>query len=86
MESLAELDSEIMSSGEIPKSLGDKLDEFNKLSAATIESVTTTIYQFDPKMTNPPDSFIAADPQFWSQEMPSAAPAMKTASVKSKKK
>lgn len=86
MESLAELDAETASAGEFPKAMGDKLDDFDKLAAATIESITTTIYQFDPRLTNPPESFIAADPKFWSQEMPAAAPAMKTASIKGKKK
>jgi hypothetical protein len=86
MESLAEMDAMMASSDEFPKALGDKLDDFEKLSAATIDSITTTIYQLDPKMTNPPDSFVAADPKFWTQEMPAQAPPMKTASNRTKKK
>ena len=86
LESLAELDAMMAASAEFPKALGDKLDDFEKLSAATIESITTNIYQLDPKMTNPPESFIAADPKFWSQEMPAAQPVTRTASTRSKKK
>ncbi len=86
VESLAEMDADIASSAEFPKAMGDKLGDFEKLSAAAIESITTTIYQIDPKMTNPPAEFLAADPQFWSQEMPAAPPPMRTASTKGKKK
>ncbi|MBV9928387.1 MAG: hypothetical protein JOZ96_25450 [Acidobacteria bacterium] len=86
LESLAEMDSDLTNSAEFPKAMGDKLGDFEKLSAATIESITTTIYQIDPKMTNPPESFVAADPQFWSQEMPAAAPVTRTASARTKKK
>ena len=86
VESLAEMDAEMANSGDFPKALGDKLDDFEKLSAAAIESITTTIYQIDPKMTNPPDEFVAADPKFWSQEMPSAQAPTRTASTRAKKK
>lgn len=86
LESLAEMDAMLANSAEFPKAMGDKLDDFEKLSAATIESITTNIYQIDPKMTNPPEAFLAADPKFWSQEMPAAAPLTRTASTRGKKK
>ena len=86
LESLAELDAMMANSAEFPKAMGEKLDDFEKLSAATIESITTNIYQIDPKMTNPPESFLAADPKFWSQEMPAPPPLTRTASTRGKKK
>ena len=70
MESLAEMDAMIANAAEFPKAMGDKLDDFEKLAAATLESPVTVIYRIDPRMTNPPAEFVAADPQFWSQEMP----------------
>jgi len=86
LESLAELDAMMAASAEFPKAMGDKLGEFEKLSAATIESITTNIYQLDPRMTNPPEAFAAADPKFWSQEMPAASGMTKAASTRGKKK
>jgi hypothetical protein len=86
LESLSEMDADMANSAEFPKALGDKLDDFEKLSAATIESISTTIYQIDPKMTNPPESFLASDPQFWSQDMPSAPAPSRTASAKTKRR
>lgn len=86
MESLAEMDADMAGSAEFPKAMGEKLDDFEKLTAATVESITTSIYQLDPKMTNPPEAFVAADPKFWSQEMPAAQPVTRTASTRGKKK
>ena len=86
MEKLAEMDEMMAGASEFPKAMGDKLDDFEKMSAAALDSIVTTIYQFDPKMTNPPEEFVAADPKFWSQEMPAPPPAARTAGVRPKKK
>lgn len=72
MESMAELDAELSHSGEFPQAMGDKLGDFERLGAATIDSVETTIYAIDPRISNPPAAFVAADPAFWSQELPAA--------------
>jgi hypothetical protein len=86
LESLAELDAMLAASAEFPKALGERLGDFEKLTAAAVESITTTLYQIDPRMTNPPESFLAADPKFWSQEMPAPQPATRTASTRARKK
>jgi len=86
LESLAELDATLAASAEFPKAMGEKLGDFEKLSAAAVESITTNIYQIDPRMTNPPEAFLAADPGFWSQEMPAAPSMTKAASTRGKKK
>jgi hypothetical protein len=86
MEALSELDSQLADDPEFVKALGEKMDDFQKLASAAVESITTTIYEINPKMSNPPDEFVAADPQFWSQDLPTAAPLTKTASAGTKKK
>ena len=84
MESLAEMDAMIANAAEFPKAMGDKLDDFEKLMAASIESMATNIYAINGRMSSVPAEYMAADPAFWSQELP--APPTSTTATASKKR
>jgi len=75
MDSMAEMDRMTANAGEFPRAMGEKLDDFEKLVAASFESMTTNIYAINPRISNPPAEFVAADPAFWSHDMPTPAPA-----------
>lgn len=79
MESLAEMDKMMMQQGEFVKAMGDKMDEFEGLIGKSFGSAWSGTYAINPRMSNPPAEFVAADPQFWSQEMPPPPAAARTA-------
>jgi hypothetical protein len=54
--------------------------KYNKLQAETIMSSEFTLFAINPKMSNPPKEFIAADPGFWAPK-PAAKPAAKPTST-----
>ena len=58
----------------------DNLAKYNKLQAETIMSSEFTLFAINPKMSNPPKEFIAADPGFWAPK-PAAKPAAKPTST-----
>ncbi|HYE14983.1 MAG TPA: hypothetical protein VD968_11125 [Pyrinomonadaceae bacterium] len=84
MEKLAEMDAMMANASEFPKAMGDKLDDFEKLMAASIESMATNIYAINGRMSSVPAEYMAADPAFWSQELP--APPTSTTATASKKR
>ena len=43
----------------------DKLERYNKLQSDIIVSSESTMFAVNPKMSNPPKEYIAADPDFW---------------------
>ena len=55
----------------------DNLAKYNKLQADTIISSEFTLFAVNPKMSNPPKEFIAADPGFWAPKPAAAKPAAK---------
>ena len=57
----------------------DNMAKYNKLQADTIISSEFTLFAVNPKMSNPPKEFIAADPGFWAPKPPAAKPASKPA-------
>jgi hypothetical protein len=57
----------------------DNMAKYNKLQADTIISSEFTLFAVNPKMSNPPKEFIAADPGFWAPKPPAAKPAAKPA-------
>jgi hypothetical protein len=57
----------------------DNMAKYNKLQADTIISSESTLFAVNPKMSNPPKEFIAADPGFWAPKPPAAKPAAKPA-------
>jgi hypothetical protein len=59
----------------MPDAFGaDNLSRYNKLAADTIISSESTMFSVNPKMSNPPKEFIAADPDFWAPKPKPAAP------------
>ena len=52
----------------------DNLARYNKLQAETVISSENTMFGINPKMSNPPKEFIAADPDFWAPKPKPAAP------------
>ena len=57
----------------------DNLAKYNKLQADIVISSEFTLFAVNPKMSNPPKEFIAADPGFWAPKPPAAKPASKPA-------
>jgi hypothetical protein len=57
----------------------DSLARYNKLQADIVISAEITMFAVNPKMSNPPKEFIAADPDFWAPKpKPAARPTAKT--------
>jgi hypothetical protein len=73
MKSLAEVDQSFGDSKKFEATLGESgMKKLGELSAACIESQQTNVFQFNPKMSYPPEEWIKADP-FWKPK--AAAPA-----------
>jgi hypothetical protein len=74
MRSMAEIDQSMLDGKKFEAELGmEGLKRLGELSAACIESSQTNLFQFNPKMSYPPDEWIKADPGFWKPK--AAAPA-----------
>jgi hypothetical protein len=81
MTSLAEDDASMNDNKKFADTLGASgMKKLAELSAACIESVSTNLFEFSPKMSYPNDSWVKADP-FWkpkaamAAKKPAAAPA-----------
>jgi len=59
MESLKALD------GGVPTDFGQTRERYTKLNQDIVVSTEQTIFMVNPKMSNPPKEYIAADPDFW---------------------
>ncbi len=80
MKSLSEVDQGMLNSKKFMDALGeDGNKKLAELSAACIESSQTNLYQFNPKLTYPPDAWVKTDPAFWKPKV--AAPAAKPAAA-----
>jgi hypothetical protein len=78
MRSMAEIDQSLLDAKKFEAALGmDGLKRLGELSAACIESSQSNLFQFNPKMSYPPDEWVKADPGFWKPK--TAALAKKTA-------
>jgi hypothetical protein len=53
----------------------DNLARYNKLQSEIVISSENTMFEVNPKMSNPPKEFIAADPDFWAPKPAAAKPA-----------
>jgi len=74
MKSLAEVDEGLGDSKKFEAAMGaDGMKKLSELAAACIESAQTNLFQFNPKMSYPPEEWIKADPGFWSPKMAVAA-------------
>jgi hypothetical protein len=73
----AEIDSNMMHGKDFVAAMGEKgMKKLDELAAACIEAEQTNLFAIDPKMSYPPESWIAAEPDFWA---PKPAPAKKPA-------
>jgi hypothetical protein len=77
LKSGAEIDSNLMHGKDFVAAMGEKgIKKLDELAAACIEAEQTNLFAIDPKMSNPPESWITAEPDFWA---PKPAPAKKPA-------
>jgi hypothetical protein len=75
MASLAEDDASMNDDKKFADAMGpEKMKQVRDLTALSIESEQTNLFEFNPKMSYPPDEWIKADP-FWKPK--AAAPAAK---------
>jgi hypothetical protein len=73
MHSLAEVDQSLLDGKKFEATLGESgMKKLGELSAACIESSQTNLFQFNPKMSYPPEEWIKADPEFWKPKMAAA--------------
>jgi hypothetical protein len=78
MKSLSEVDAEEAQSKQFMEAMGESgMKKFSELEASCIEKVQTNLFQFDPKMSYPPEEWVKANPGFWKPKM--AAPMKKEA-------
>ena len=74
MKSLAEVDEGMGDSKKFEAAMGaDGMKKLSELAVVCIESAQTNLFQFNPKMSYPPEEWIKADPGFWSPKMAVAA-------------
>jgi len=79
MASLAEDDSSMGDDKKFANAMGaDGMKKVRDLTAACVESQSTNLFSFEPKMSYPDPEWIKADP-FWKPKAASAAPAAKKA-------
>ena len=69
LKSLADVDQEMMDGKSFDKSMSaDDMKKLRDLTAAAIESTESNLVSFNPKMSYVPDTWVKADPSFWSQK------------------
>jgi hypothetical protein len=66
MKSASEIDGEFASDKQFEAAMGeDGMKKMQELEAACVESRQTNLFVLDPKMSNPPEAILKADPDFW---------------------
>lgn len=66
MKTLAEVDHSILDSKKFADSLGESgMKKLDDLEASCVESRSTNLFQFNPKMSYPREEWVKADPNFW---------------------
>jgi hypothetical protein len=78
MQSLKEMDPEPGAMSMVD-AFGASYTRYEKLLSEIYISSETTLFAVNPKMSNPPKEFIAADPAFWTPKPAPTAAAAKTA-------
>jgi hypothetical protein len=67
MKSAAEIDRAVTHGKQFEAAMGEEgMKKLSELSAAAIEFSRTNLFQFNPRMSYPPDAWVKADPEFWS--------------------
>jgi hypothetical protein len=68
MKSQAETDKGIVDSEKFAKELGSSgMEKVEELSAASIETTSTNLFEINPRMSNPPQEWITREPGFWKE-------------------
>jgi hypothetical protein len=76
MKSLAEVEQGFADQKKFEDSMGeDKMKRLSELSSSAIESEQTNLFRFNPKMSYPQESWIKADPAFWTPKVVATTPA-----------
>lgn len=66
LQSMADLDRKHADSKKFADAMGkDGLAKLDQISAEAVASSSANLFQFDPKMSYPPDNWVKADPAFW---------------------
>ena len=66
MESLAETDKGVKDDDKFAAELGDKgMEKVEELTAASVEAESTSLFQINPRMSNPPAEWVKQDQGFW---------------------
>ena len=66
MKSMAETDKGLADSEKFAKELGSSgMEKIEELSAASVETTTTNLFEINPRMSNPPQEWINREPGFW---------------------
>jgi hypothetical protein len=80
MKSQAETDKGIADGEKFAKEVGSTgMAKIEELSAASIETTTTNLFEINPRMSNPPQEWITREPGFW-KVPPETSMVKKTAS------
>ncbi len=86
MKSAAEIDRNAAQGKQFEEAMGaEGMKKIAELSAATIESSTSNLFAFNPRMSYASDEWVKADPDFWKAK-PSHATAKKPAEKSETKK
>jgi len=65
-ESLAEVDKGVKDGEKFAAELGDKgMEKVEELTAASVEAESTSLFQINPRMSNPPAEWVKQDQGFW---------------------
>jgi hypothetical protein len=76
MKSASEIDRNFAQNKDFMAAMGEEgMKKLSELESSSVEFQQTNLFQFNPKMSYPPDAWVKADPDFWKP----VAPAMKTA-------
>ncbi|MGH9513160.1 MAG: hypothetical protein ACRD2U_13595 [Terriglobales bacterium] len=68
--SAAEIDESFANDKKFAEAMGeDGMKKLGDLESSAIESSQTNLFQFNPRMSYPPDAWVKADPDFWKPKM-----------------
>lgn len=69
MKSMAEADQEMLDDNALVSTVSSEdRQKMRELTAAAIESISSSIYAVNPKMSYPYDAWVKADPAFWTPQ------------------
>lgn len=81
MKSLAEVDHSFAEDKQFADAMGeDGMKKLHDLESSAVEFFQSNLFQFNPKMSYPPDAWVTADPDFWGHK-----PAMPKTPAKTEK-